>query len=31
MTMHAVEWVLVVHYGPEAHRATYGRQVKSNR
>ena len=26
-----VEWVLVVYYGPEAHRATYGRQVRSNR
>jgi len=26
-----VEWVLVVYYGPEAHRATYGRQVGSNR
>lgn len=26
-----VEWVLVVFYGPESHRATYGRQVKSNK
>jgi hypothetical protein len=26
-----VEWVLIVYYGPEAHRATYGRQVQSNR
>jgi hypothetical protein len=26
-----VEWVLVVYYGSEAHRATYGRQVGSNR
>lgn len=26
-----VEWVLVVFYGPEAHHATYGRQVRSNR
>lgn len=31
MVAQAVEWVLVVHYGPEAHRATYGRQVRSNR
>jgi hypothetical protein len=31
MAAQPVEWVLVVHYGPEAHRATYGRQVKSNR
>jgi hypothetical protein len=29
--MQHVEWVLVVYYGPEAHRATYGRQVKSTR
>lgn len=29
--MQPVEWVLVVYYGPEAHRATYGRQVRSNR
>lgn len=31
MAMQHVEWVLVVYYGPEAHRATYGRQVRSNR
>lgn len=31
MAMEPVEWVLVVYYGPEAHRATYGRQVRSNR
>ena len=31
MAAQPVEWVLVVHYGPEAHRATYGRQVQSNR
>jgi hypothetical protein len=31
MAMQPVEWVLVVYYGPEAHRATYGRQVRSNR
>lgn len=31
MAMQAVEWVLVVYYGPEAHRAAYGRQVQSNR
>jgi hypothetical protein len=31
MAAQPVEWVMVVHYGPEAHRATYGRQVKSNR
>lgn len=29
--MRPVEWVLVVYYGPEAHRATYGRKVRSNR
>lgn len=27
----AVEWLLVIFYGPEAHRAAYGRQVRSNR
>ncbi len=31
MAIQPVEWVLVVYYGPEAHRATYGRQVSSNR
>ncbi|MBK7394201.1 MAG: HNH endonuclease [Chloracidobacterium sp.] len=31
MALQPVEWVLVIYYGPEAHRATYGRQVKSNR
>ncbi len=31
MAAQPVEWVLVVFYGPEAHRATYGRQVRSNR
>ena len=31
MVAQPVEWVLAVYYGPEAHRATYGRQVKSNR
>lgn len=31
MSASAVEWVLLVYYGPEAHRATYGRQVRSNR
>jgi hypothetical protein len=31
MAMQPVEWVLVVYYGPEAHRATYGRHVRSNR
>jgi hypothetical protein len=31
MAAQPVEWVLVVYYGPEAHRATYGRQVRSNR
>ncbi|MBO6563620.1 MAG: HNH endonuclease [Pseudomonadales bacterium] len=31
MTARPVEWVLVVFYGPEAHRAAYGRQVRSNR
>lgn len=31
MAAQPVEWVLVVYYGPEAHRATYGRQVHSNR
>lgn len=31
MAVQPVEWVLAVYYGPEAHRATYGRQVKSNR
>ena len=31
MPARPVEWVLVVYYGPEAHRATYGRQVRSNR
>ena len=31
MAANAVEWVLVVFYGPEAHRAAYGRQVQSNR
>ena len=31
MAMEPVEWVLVVFYGSEAHRATYGRQVRSNR
>lgn len=28
MVAQAVEWVMVVHYGPEAHRATYGRRVR---
>ena len=27
MTAQAVEWVLVVYYGPTAHQAIYGRQV----
>ena len=31
MAAKPVEWVLVVFYGPEAHRAAYGRQVQSNR
>ena len=31
MPARPVEAVLVVYYGPEAHRATYGRQVRSNR
>lgn len=31
MAAQPVEWVLVVYYGPEAHRAAYGRQVRSNR
>lgn len=31
MAAQPVEWVLTVYYGPEAHRATYGRQVRSNR
>lgn len=31
MAAQPVEWALVVYYGPEAHRATYGRQVQSNR
>jgi len=31
MVARPVEWVLVVYYGPEAHRATYGRQVRSTR
>lgn len=31
MIAQPVEWVLVVYYGPEAHRATYGRQVRSTR
>lgn len=31
MAAQPVEWVLVVYYGPEAHRATYGRQVRSNK
>jgi hypothetical protein len=31
MAMLPVEWILVVYYGPEAHRATYGRQVRSSR
>lgn len=31
MVAQPVEWVLVVYYGPEAHRATYGRHVRSNR
>jgi len=31
MVPQPVEWVLTVYYGPEAHRATYGRQVRSNR
>lgn len=31
MPLQPVEWVLVVYYGPEAHRATYGRQVRSGR
>lgn len=31
MAIQPVEWVLVVYYGPEAHRATYGRQVRSRR
>ncbi len=29
MTAQPVEWVLVVYYGPAAHQATYGRQVRS--
>lgn len=29
MVAQPVEWVLVVHYGPAAHQATYGRQVRS--
>ncbi len=28
MVMQHVEWVLVVYYGPAAHQATYGRQVR---
>ncbi len=28
MTAQAVEWVLVVFYGPSAHQSTYGRRVK---
>lgn len=31
MAAHPVEWLLIVFYGPEAHRAAYGRQVKSDR
>lgn len=31
MVAQHVEWVLVVHYGPAAHQATYGRQVRSGR
>ncbi len=31
MSAKPVEAVLVVYYGPEAHRATYGRDVQSNR
>lgn len=31
MAVQPVEGVLAVYYGPEAHRATYGRQVRSNR
>jgi len=31
MAKQPVEWALVVYYGPEAHRATYGRQVQSAR
>ncbi len=31
MTAEPVEWVLTVYYGPTAHRATYGRQVRSPR
>lgn len=31
MSHKAVEAVLVVYYGPEAHRATYGRHVQSNK
>jgi len=31
MIAQPVEWVLVIYYGPEAHRATYGRQVRSAR
>lgn len=31
MVAQPVEWALIVYYGPEAHRATYGRQVRSNR
>ncbi len=29
MAAQPVEWVLVVYYGPAAHQATYGRQVRS--
>lgn len=31
MIAQPVEWALIVYYGPEAHRATYGRQVRSDR
>lgn len=31
MSAKPVEWVLAVFYGPEAHRATYGRKVRSGR
>ena len=29
MVVQPVEWVMVVYYGPAAHQATYGRQVRS--
>lgn len=31
MSAQPVEWVLVVHYGVSAHRATYGRKVRSKK